>query len=68
VLGGLAPRVQPEDPLRTLKQLASIMYELRMAAVIVVDQICQTVIPARCVSRASGGGDHAGDAVFVSAE
>ena len=34
LLGGLAPRDQPEDPLRTIGQLATIMYELHMAALV----------------------------------
>ncbi len=52
LLGGLAARDQPEDPLRTIQQLASIMYELHMAAlVIVVDQIEETVPDGVTVTR-----------------
>lgn len=52
LLGGLAAREQPEDPLRTIRQLATIMYELHMAAlVIVVDQIEETVPDGQTVTR-----------------
>ncbi|HEU0037550.1 MAG TPA: DUF87 domain-containing protein [Kofleriaceae bacterium] len=52
LLGGLAPRELPEDPLRTLRQLARIMYELQMAAlVLVVDQIEETVPDGVTVTR-----------------
>nr|MBA2539802.1 DUF853 family protein [Deltaproteobacteria bacterium] len=52
LLGGLAARDQPEDPLRTIKQLASIMYELQMAAmVVVVDQIEETIPDGQNVTR-----------------
>ena len=52
LLGGLAARDQPEDPLRTIKQLAAIMYELQMAAmVIVVDQIEETIPDGTTVTR-----------------
>ncbi|MCX5742427.1 MAG: hypothetical protein NT062_08020, partial [Proteobacteria bacterium] len=52
LLGGLTPREQPEDPLRTIQQLATIMYELHMAAlVIVVDQIEETVPDGQTVTR-----------------
>lgn len=44
LLGGLAARDQPEDPLRTIRQLSTIMYELQMASlVLLVDQIEDTV-------------------------
>jgi energy-coupling factor transporter ATP-binding protein EcfA2 len=44
LLGGLAAREQPEDPLRTITQLARIMYELHMAAlVLMVDQLEETI-------------------------
>lgn len=44
LLGGLTPRLQPEDPLRTLKQLGAIAFELQMAAmVLLVDQIEDTI-------------------------
>lgn len=52
LLGGLPAREQPEDPLRTIKQLAAIMYELHMAAmVIVVDQIEETIPDGQTVTR-----------------
>ena len=52
LLGGLAARDQPEDPLRTIQQLASVMYELQMAAlVLVVDQIEDTVPDGVTVTR-----------------
>ncbi len=52
MLGGLAARDQPEDPLRTLTQLARIMYELHMAAlVLVVDQIEETIPDGVTVTR-----------------
>ena len=52
LLGGLPPRDQPEDPLRTIRQLAAIMYELQMAAmVIVVDQIEETIPDGQTVTR-----------------
>jgi len=52
LLGGLAAREQPEDPLRTIKQLAAVMYELQMAAlVIVVDQIEETIPDGQTVTR-----------------
>ncbi|MBX3156482.1 MAG: DUF2791 family P-loop domain-containing protein [Deltaproteobacteria bacterium] len=44
LLGGLAPRDQPQDPLRTIQQLARIMYELHYTAlVLVVDQLEDTI-------------------------
>ncbi len=52
VLGGLAPRDQPEDPLRTLRQLAAIMYELQTASMtILVDQIEDTVPDGATATR-----------------
>ena len=40
LLGGLASRDQPDDPLRTIRQLATVMHELQLAAlVLVVDQL-----------------------------
>jgi DNA helicase HerA-like ATPase len=52
LLGGLAAREQPEDPLRTIQQLASVMYELHMAAlVLVVDQIEETIPDGHTVTR-----------------
>ncbi len=52
LLGGLAARDQPEDPLRTVRQLAAIMYELQMAAmIIVVDQIEETIPDGQTVTR-----------------
>ncbi len=52
LLGGLAPREQPEDPLRTIQQLASVMYELHMAAlVLLVDQIEETIPDGLTITR-----------------
>jgi energy-coupling factor transporter ATP-binding protein EcfA2 len=52
LLGGLSARQQPEDPLRTIQQLASVMYELHMAAlVLVVDQIEETIPDGHTVTR-----------------
>lgn len=52
LLGGLAARDQPEDPLRTMRQLAAIMFELHTAAmVILVDQIEETVPDPSLVVR-----------------
>ncbi len=52
LLGGLTPREQPEDPLRTLAQLARIMYELHMAAlVLVVDQLEETIPDGVTITR-----------------
>src|SRR5690606_34229308 len=52
LLGGLAAREQPEDPLRTIQQLASVMYELHMAAlVLLVDQIEEAVPDGHTVTR-----------------
>jgi len=45
VLGGLAPRVQPEDPARTIEQLARLMFDLEQSAlVLLVDQV-EDVVP-----------------------
>ncbi len=52
LLGGLAARDQPEDPQRTLRQLARIMYELQLAAlVLLVDQIEDTIPDGETVTR-----------------
>ena len=52
LLGGLAPRDQPEDPMRTIQQLGSIAYELQLASlVLLVDQIEDTVPDGRTVTR-----------------
>ena len=51
-LGGLAPRDQPEDPMRTIQQLAAIAYELQLASlVLLVDQVEDTVPDGRTVTR-----------------
>jgi Cdc6-like AAA superfamily ATPase len=51
-LGGLAPRDRPEDPLRTIKDLAIIMHELQLAAlVLVVDQLEDAVTDGQNVAR-----------------
>jgi adenylylsulfate kinase-like enzyme len=52
LLGGLAPRDQPEDPLRTIRQLGAIAYELQLAAlVLLVDQVEDTVPDGKTVTR-----------------
>ncbi|HEY6175217.1 MAG TPA: DUF87 domain-containing protein [Kofleriaceae bacterium] len=52
MLGGLAPRDQPEDPMRTIQQLGAIAYELQLASlVLLVDQVEDTVPDGRTVTR-----------------
>ena len=52
VLGGLAPRDRPEDPLRTIRDLATIMHELQLAAlVLVVDQVEDAIFDGHNVAR-----------------
>jgi DNA helicase HerA-like ATPase/energy-coupling factor transporter ATP-binding protein EcfA2 len=52
MLGGLAARDQPEDPMRTIQQLAAIAYELQLAAlVLLVDQVEDTVPDGKTVTR-----------------
>jgi adenylylsulfate kinase-like enzyme len=52
LLGGLSARDQPEDPLRTLRQLAAILYELQFASMILlVDQIEDTIPDGTTASR-----------------
>ena len=52
LLGGLASRDQPEDPLRTIRHLAHIQFELQTAAlVIMVDQIEETIPDGQTVTR-----------------
>ncbi len=52
LLGGLAARDQPEDPMRTIQQLAAIAYELQLAAlVLLVDQVEDTVPDGKTVTR-----------------
>ncbi|MBA3538219.1 MAG: ATP-binding protein, partial [Deltaproteobacteria bacterium] len=52
MLGGLTPRDQPEDPLRTIRQLGTIMYELSDAALVVlVDQIEDTIPDGQTATR-----------------
>jgi adenylylsulfate kinase-like enzyme len=52
LLGGLSARTQPEDPQRTIVQLAAIMSELQMAAmVIVVDQIEDAIPDGQTITR-----------------
>ena len=44
LLGGLSPRLQPEDPARLIEQLGRLMFELQQAAlVLLVDQVEDTV-------------------------
>jgi hypothetical protein len=52
LLGGLASRDQPEDPMRTIKQLGAIAYELQLASLVVlVDQVEDTVPDGRTATR-----------------
>jgi AAA ATPase domain/Helicase HerA, central domain len=52
LLGGLVPRLQPEDPMRTLKQLGAIAFELQMACMVfLVDQVEDTLPEAGNISR-----------------
>jgi adenylylsulfate kinase-like enzyme len=52
LLGGLAPRDQPEDPMRTIQQLGAIAYELQLASlVLLVDQVEDTVPDGKTVTR-----------------
>ena len=52
LLGGLASRDQPEDPMRTLRQLATIAYELQMASlVLLVDQAEDAIPDGQSVTR-----------------
>jgi hypothetical protein len=52
LLGGLAPRDRPEDPLRTIKDLATVMHELQLAAlVLVVDQLEDAVSDGQNIAR-----------------
>jgi hypothetical protein len=52
LLGGLGPRDKPEDSLRTIHQLATVMHELQLAAlVVVVDQVEEAVPDGHTVTR-----------------
>jgi adenylylsulfate kinase-like enzyme len=52
LLGGLAPRDQPDDPLRTIRQLGAIAYELQLASIVLlVDQVEDTVPDGVTVTR-----------------
>jgi DNA helicase HerA-like ATPase/energy-coupling factor transporter ATP-binding protein EcfA2 len=52
LLGGLGPRDQADDPLRTIKDLATVMHELQLAAlVVVVDQVEEAVPDGHTVTR-----------------
>ncbi|MBX3160666.1 MAG: DUF87 domain-containing protein [Deltaproteobacteria bacterium] len=52
VLGGLAARDQPEDPVRTIRQLGSMIYELQLASlVLLIDQVEDTVPDGKSVLR-----------------
>ncbi len=52
LLGGLAPRTEPDDPLRTIRQLGAIAYELQLASlVLLVDQVEDTVPDGKTVTR-----------------
>ncbi|MEO7735442.1 MAG: AAA family ATPase, partial [Kofleriaceae bacterium] len=52
LLGGLGAREHAGDPLRTIQQLAVVMYELQLAAlVIVVDQVEEAVSDGKTITR-----------------
>ena len=52
LLGGLAARDQPDDPMRTIRQLGAIAYELQLASlVLLVDQVEDTVPDGKTVTR-----------------
>lgn len=52
MLGGLASRDQPEDALRTLGQLALVMHELQLAAlVLMIDQIEEAIPDGQSITR-----------------
>ncbi len=52
LLGGLAAREQADDPLRTIRQLAMLMHELQLAAlVLLVDQLEDAVPDGQPVAR-----------------
>jgi len=54
LLGGLASRDQPEDPLRTIKHVEHIQFEFQTAALVivnVVDQIEETIPDGQTVTR-----------------
>lgn len=52
LIGGLAPRTEPDDPLRTIRQLAQIAYELQLASIVLlVDQVEDTVPDGKTVTR-----------------
>lgn len=52
VLGGLSSRDKPEDTLRTIKDLGTIMHELQLAAlVLVIDQVEDAVSDGHNVTR-----------------
>ncbi len=52
LLGGLRSRDQPDDPARTLRQLAALAYELQLAAlVLLVDQVEDAVPDRESVPR-----------------
>jgi energy-coupling factor transporter ATP-binding protein EcfA2 len=52
LLGGLAARGEAEDPMRTIRQLGSIAYELQLASlVLLVDQVEDTVPDGKTVTR-----------------
>jgi DNA helicase HerA-like ATPase/energy-coupling factor transporter ATP-binding protein EcfA2 len=52
LLGGLSARGEPEDPVRTIRQLGSIAYELQLASlVLLVDQVEDIVPDGTTVTR-----------------
>ncbi|HWO23953.1 MAG TPA: DUF87 domain-containing protein [Kofleriaceae bacterium] len=52
LLGGIGTRDRPEDPVRTIQELAALMHELQLAAqVLVVDQIEELVPDGQTATR-----------------
>ncbi len=52
LLGGLTPRDQPDDPMRTIRQLGAIAYELQLASIVLlVDQVEDSVPDGKTVTR-----------------
>ncbi|MDB4954577.1 MAG: putative ATPase [Myxococcales bacterium] len=52
LLGGLSPRLEADDPMRTIRQLGTIAYELQLASlVLLVDQVEDTVPDGKTVTR-----------------
>jgi adenylylsulfate kinase-like enzyme len=52
LLGGLVARDQPDDPMRMIRQLGAIAYELQLASIVLlVDQVEDTVPDGKTVTR-----------------